>query len=177
MAERAVRGPGPARVVGLYALASMERDGPLYGYALAERIAEATDGAWRPGPGAVYPALNALVARGAARVTRDGRRQVYSITRGGRATLRRIRAYFAGGDPEAPDLTRLWAAIHGSDDPGAHLLRHLHRHVDSLVTLVERAPATDRSRSLRAAAIRELDDGVRRLRAVARRPSRRSHAG
>jgi DNA-binding PadR family transcriptional regulator len=174
MASAAVRGPGPARVVGLYALATMEREGPLYGYALAERISVATDGAWRPGPGAIYPALNALVDRGAARASQDGRRRLYTITPRGRTTLRRIRAYFAGGDPEAPDLSRLWAAIHGSDDPGAHLLRHLHRHLDALVATVERESSSDRGRSLRTAAMGELGDAVRRLRSFAdvRSPAR-----
>ena len=52
------------RLVGLYALTVMEREGPVHGYGISERIAERTDGAWRPGPGAVYPSLQKLVAGG-----------------------------------------------------------------------------------------------------------------
>lgn len=170
MAGSPVRRPSPARVVGLYALATMERDGPLYGYALAERISAATNGAWRPGPGAIYPALNALVERGFARVARDGRRRVYSISPQGRAVLRRVRRFFAGGDAEAPDLSRLWAAIHGSDDVGAHLVRHLHRHLDSLVVQVESAGAGVSARELQAAAVVELESALRRLRAASASP-------
>ncbi len=55
------------RLVGLYALATMEREGVVHGYLLSQRISERTDGAWRPGPGAVYPSLSALVERGWAR--------------------------------------------------------------------------------------------------------------
>jgi DNA-binding PadR family transcriptional regulator len=167
MTPSAVRGPVPGRVLGLYALATMERDGPTYGYALAERIAVETEGAWRPGPGAIYPALNALVERGDAHVRRQGRRRVYAISAQGRATLARIRKYFSGAGAEAPDLSRLWAVIHGSGDPGAHLLRHLHRHLDSLLNAVERDPlARAGDRSLRDEAIAELAEAVRRLRRV-----------
>jgi DNA-binding PadR family transcriptional regulator len=70
------RGPRPGRLLGLYALAVMERDGPIYGYSLADRVAERTDGGWRPGAGAIYPALQVLVTRGMARSSRDGRRRV-----------------------------------------------------------------------------------------------------
>lgn len=34
----------PARLIGLYALRCMEKDGAVYGYSLAEQIAERTDG-------------------------------------------------------------------------------------------------------------------------------------
>jgi len=171
MARTTIRGPVQGRVLGLYALATMEREGPIYGYALGERISAATDGAWRPGAGAVYPALNALVARGAARASRDGRRRIYAITPQGRTLLRRIREYFARGDGDAPDLSRLWATIHGSDDVGAHLLRHLHRHLDSLVASVERAPRGTQ-RALREQAVAELTGALQRLRPRPARPAR-----
>lgn len=177
MARTAVRGPVPGRVLGLYALATMGREGPVYGYALAEKVSAETDGAWRPGPGAIYPALNALVERGMARVTRDGRRRVYAITPAGRATLTRIRGYFSDSRAEAPDLSRLWATIHGSTDPGRHLLQRLHRRLDALVVAVERDPgARAGGGTLRVEAIAELSEALRRLQAVGAsesRPARR----
>jgi DNA-binding PadR family transcriptional regulator len=154
----------PGRVLWLYALATLEREGTVYGYALAGRVAERTDGAWRPGAGAVYPALQSLVRRGAARTRKQGVRRVYSITPHGRTILRRIRTQMAGPGPGAPDLSLLWAEIAGASDPGAHLLRRLHRQLEMLDSLLARQPdARSGTRSLRAAAAEELTMALRRL--------------
>jgi DNA-binding PadR family transcriptional regulator len=170
----------PGRVLWLYALATLDRDGSVYGYSLSDRIAEKTDGVWRPGPGAIYPALQSLVRRGAARSVRSGARRVYTITPAGRLLLRRIRTRMEGIGPGAPDLSQLWAEIAGSSDPGEHLLRHLRRHLDSLDVYVAR-PSLERDArgDVRERAIRELSDAVRRLRAHGARrgrPARRSRA-
>jgi DNA-binding PadR family transcriptional regulator len=132
-------GPRPGRVLGLYALAVMERDGPVYGYQLAERIAERTDGAWRPGAGAIYPALNRLVERGLARSAPARGRRMYSISPRGRAFLRRVRTEWMGGGRSGPDLSRLWAEISGAGDAAQHVLHHVRRHLESLATMVEQA--------------------------------------
>ena len=164
--------PLPGRVLWLYALATLERERSLYGYALADRVAERTDGAWRPGPGAVYPALQSLVRRGAARATKQGVRRVYSITPHGRVVLRRIRAQMAGPGPGAPDLSLLWAEIAGAPDPGAHLLRRLRRHLEMLDGMLARQPdARSGTTTLRAAAVGELTSALERLRTRARTPS------
>jgi DNA-binding PadR family transcriptional regulator len=169
MPTATLRPPMPGRVLALYSLATLDREGTVYGYSLSERIAAKTDGAWRPGPGAIYPALNSLVQRGLARSARDGARRVYAITPRGRTVLRRFRAQMAGGGP-APDLSLLWAEIAGTDDPGEHLLRHLRRHLDQIDAALARHPdMTIGTRRLRDELITELERTVRRLRA---RPSR-----
>ncbi len=109
----------------------MEREGPLYGYQFAERIADRTGGAWRPGAGAVYPALGALVDRRLARGRVEGRRRVYRITREGRALLRSVRQRMSWHGRTSPDVGLLWAEIAGHDDPGGFL-------VDRLGSLLER---------------------------------------
>jgi DNA-binding PadR family transcriptional regulator len=163
----------PGRVLALYALATLDREGTVYGYSLSERIASKTDGGWRPGPGAIYPALNSLVQRGLARSARDGARRVYTITPGGRALLRRFRTQMSGGGP-APDLSLLWAEIAGTDDPGEHLLRHLRRHLDQIDAALLRHPEmTVGARRLRDELIAELERTVRRLRAPPPRPPSR----
>ena len=136
----------------------------MYGYALAERIAERTEGAWRPGAGAIYPSLQSLVRRGAARVRKEGRRRVYVITPHGRSVLRRIRRQMAGPGPGAPDLSLLWAEIAGAPDAGQHVLRRLHRQLENLDALLARQPdARAGTRSLRIAAVEELAAALRRL--------------
>ncbi len=144
------RGPRPGRLLGLYALSVMERDGPIYGYSLAERVADRTDGGWRPGAGAIYPALQSLVERGLARSGSDGRRRVYRITPTGRALLHRVRATWMGAGRSGPDLSRLWSEIAGEADPGQHVLRHLRHHLDGIAAFLEKDPhARAGTRSLR----------------------------
>ena len=159
----------PGRVLWLYALATLEREGTVYGYALADRVAERTEGAWRPGAGAVYPALQSLVRRGAAKARKQGVRRVYSITPQGRTMLRRIRTRMAGPGPGAPDLSLLWAEIAGASDPGAHELHRLHRQLELLDNLLARQPdARSGTRSLREAASEELTMALRRWGTTAR---------
>ena len=134
------RGPRPGRLLGLYALSVMERDGPVYGYLLAERIADRTEGAWRPGAGAIYPALQSLVKNGFARAAPDGRRRMYSLTPQGRTFLGRVRRGWTGSGRTGPDLGRLWSEIAGGGDPGQHLLRHLRHHLEGIAAYLERDP-------------------------------------
>ena len=135
-----LRGPRPGRLLGLYALSVMDRDGTIYGYSLADRIAERTDGGWRPGAGAIYPALQTLVEKGWARSSLDGRRRVYAITRSGRTFLARVRRGWMGAGRSGPDLSMLWSEIAGEADAGQHMLRHLHRHLEGIASYIERDP-------------------------------------
>lgn len=167
-------GPRPGRVIGLYALATMAKEGPVYGYQLAERIADRTDGAWRPGAGAIYPALGSLARQGLARASRGAGRRLYAITPRGRAFLARIRSQWMGGGQSGPDLSRLWAEISGAGDPGEHLVRHLRRHLDSIVTVLDREPdMRTGGESFRARVLTELAVAQDRLtvpRGAPRRP-------
>ncbi len=124
--------PMRRRLVGLYALTLMERDGPLHGYALSGRISHRTLGSWRPGPGAVYPSLRRLVEHGLARARTSGRRRIYSITPSGRALLARLRRERAGGRRPNPDLSALWAEVLGSTDTGSFLVERLRATLASL---------------------------------------------
>jgi DNA-binding PadR family transcriptional regulator len=76
----------------LLLLAALAR-GPGHGYALIERLRERSEGAFDFPEGTIYPALHKLEAGGLVRSrwTEAGgrRRRVYSITRLGRAALRR----------------------------------------------------------------------------------------
>jgi DNA-binding PadR family transcriptional regulator len=175
MSPRAgLRGPRPGRVLGLYALSVMDREGPVYGYSLADRISDRTDGSWRPGAGAIYPALQSLVARGCARSGREGRRRVYAITSRGRKALEQIRRGRIGGRGTGPDLGLLWSEIASPGDPGQHLLRHLHYHLEAIGGYLERDPQMRAGRvSLREqveAELRAVEARLSALEAVPRVP-------
>lgn len=166
----------PGRLLGLYALTIMAREGPLHGYALSERIAERTGGSWRPGAGAVYPALRRLEERGLAVGRRDGVRRPFSITPRGRALLRQFAARPADRSAAGPDTTALWMEIVGERDRGQFLLRRLRRHLDEALRYAEATRGTvagrafDRAMGIEIERVR-LAVGVRsRPRGRGRRP-------
>ena len=164
----------PPRLVGLYALTCMERDKVVYGYSLAGRIAERTGGAWRPGPGAVYPALQHLTDRGLATVSGVGRRREYRITPLGRRLLRKVRKERSGGGGSGPDLSLLWAEIVGAPDDSTFLLHRLRRVLDGIETQLAREPdARVGEQPLRENVLAELRGAERRL-GTGRRPTSRT---
>ncbi|HTP55144.1 MAG TPA: PadR family transcriptional regulator [Thermoplasmata archaeon] len=154
----------PARILGLYSLACMDREGSAYGYRISRQIAERTDGAWTPGPGAVYPALRALVDRGLATAARRQRRLEYRITARGRGVLRRIRNR-PGRPASAPDLSVLWAEIVGVQNTGELMLRRMRHATGAVAEYLDRGSTPDEvARAVRARALAELAAAQRRLR-------------
>lgn len=174
------RGPRPGRILGLYALSVMEHDGPLYGYDLSERISARTGGSWRPGAGAVYPALESLARRRFARPSQEGRRRVYRITPQGRAFLRRVRANWLSRTRAGPELGRLWSEVAGHDDPGQFLFERVRHQLDGLVDYLEQdAVPRARRETLRQETLDLLRLAERRVRAAPRSlpPVRRPRGG
>jgi DNA-binding PadR family transcriptional regulator len=151
----------------------MERDGGVYGYSLAARVAERTAGAWRPGPGAIYPALQRLADRGLAKSHGDGRRREYRITPEGRRLLRKVRRERGATGGSGPDLSLLWAEILGVSDDSTYLWLRLRRSLESIESHLNRAPASRfEGRSLREYVVDELRASERRL-STGRLPGRR----
>jgi DNA-binding PadR family transcriptional regulator len=66
------------------AILALLRDGPLNGYQIMSEIEERSGGAWRPSPGAVYPALSQLADEGLIAAAESGGRREYSLTEAGR---------------------------------------------------------------------------------------------
>ena len=60
-------------------------EGPRNGYQLIQEIEQRSDGAWRPSPGSVYPALQLLEDEGLVRTTEASGRREYELTEDGRA--------------------------------------------------------------------------------------------
>ncbi len=160
----------PGRIIGLYALALMDRDGPVYGYLISRRISERTGGAWSPGAGAVYPALRALVDRGLARSGGGGRRREYRITAAGRVALRRLRRESLSAGRSAPDLSVLWADVVGRRDLGPFLLHRLRRTIRALEAQSGRHAESPAARALRRNVLRELAAAQRRIAGDRRSP-------
>lgn len=74
-------GRGDIRAAVLLLLAEQ----PRHGYELIREIAERTDGAWTPSPGAIYPALALLEDEGLVTIAAEGGRRLASLSEAGRA--------------------------------------------------------------------------------------------
>ncbi|ACY97322.1 PadR family transcriptional regulator [Thermomonospora curvata] len=83
------------------AILTLLAEEPANGYQLIQRIGERSGGAWRPSPGAVYPALQQLADEGLIRAAENEGRKTYSLTDAGRA-------YVAA---HAEELNEPWAQM------------------------------------------------------------------
>jgi DNA-binding PadR family transcriptional regulator len=79
-ASRAKAGRGDVRA----AILALLQEGPRTGYQIMSEIEERSGGAWRPSPGAVYPALAQLADEGLIVGEESGGRRVFSLTEAGR---------------------------------------------------------------------------------------------
>jgi len=66
------------------AILALLREGPRTGYQIMSDIEERSGGAWRPSPGAVYPALAQLADEGLIMGEESGGRRTYSLSQAGR---------------------------------------------------------------------------------------------
>jgi DNA-binding PadR family transcriptional regulator len=66
------------------AILALLREGPLNGYQIMSEIEERSGGAWRPSPGAVYPALSQLADEGLIAGEESGGRRTFALTDAGR---------------------------------------------------------------------------------------------
>jgi len=66
------------------AILALLREGPLNGYQIMAEIEERSSGAWRPSPGAVYPALAQLADEGLIVGEESGGRRTFRLTDAGR---------------------------------------------------------------------------------------------
>ena len=60
----------------------------MHGYQLMQAIAERTNGAWRPSPGAIYPTIAQLEDEGLVTITPDAGRKLVTLTEAGREYLK-----------------------------------------------------------------------------------------
>jgi DNA-binding PadR family transcriptional regulator len=77
---RAKAGRGDVRA----AILALLQEGPRTGYQIMSEIDERSGGAWRPSPGAVYPALSQLADEGLIVGEESGGRRTFSLTEAGR---------------------------------------------------------------------------------------------
>nr|WP_294694262.1 PadR family transcriptional regulator [uncultured Friedmanniella sp.] len=85
-------------------------ESPMHGYQIMQAMADRTDGAWRPSPGAVYPTLAQLEDEGLVTTEVEGGRKLVTLTAQGRDHVEEHRAGWgdpfgqATGQKPGPDL-------------------------------------------------------------------------
>ncbi len=126
---------GDIRTAALLLLAEEPRNG----YQIMQEVEERSDGAWRPSPGSVYPALQQLEDEGLIRSEEVDGRKLFRLTPDGLARVEER-------DPEAPAP---WEQM--SDQPGskAHDLGKVMREVAFAFTQVMRAGSEEQQEQAR----------------------------
>jgi DNA-binding PadR family transcriptional regulator len=115
---------GDIRTAALLLLAEEPRNG----YQIMQEVEERSDGAWRPSPGSVYPALQQLEDEGLIRSEEVEGRKLFALTDEGRAVLQE-----RGEEKPAP-----WEQMSGDAGSEARELGNLMREVASAFVQVMR---------------------------------------
>ena len=101
--RRRKRGDVRAAVIVLLA------EEPRNGYQLMQEIEERSEGAWRPSPGSIYPALSQLEDEGLIEVDNTAEKKQFALTDEGRKHF----------EEHGERLGEPWAEV-GGDSKGAH---------------------------------------------------------
>jgi DNA-binding PadR family transcriptional regulator len=100
------RGPKASRGDVRAAILALLREGPRNGYQIMSEIEERSGGAWRPSPGAVYPALQQLADEGLIAGEESAGRRTFTLTDAGRQYIEenpeRARAAWEAMAPDEP---------------------------------------------------------------------------
>jgi DNA-binding PadR family transcriptional regulator len=89
------------------AILALLREGPLNGYQIMSEIEERSNGAWRPSPGAVYPALSQLADEGLIEGAESAGRRMFSLSAAGREYVEQ-NPDMARGAWESPAQQEAW---------------------------------------------------------------------
>jgi DNA-binding PadR family transcriptional regulator len=87
---------------------------PETGYSIMGTIEDRTEGAWRPGPGTVYPLLRSLVKEGLlekAGSAEAGATMKYSVTKKGKQELEEMQRTLASAGKRERVMIRLFADL------------------------------------------------------------------
>lgn len=103
----------PRGILRLYILSMLSKRQET-GYSIMRTIEDKTEGAWRPGPGTVYPLLRSLVKEGLLeRVGTEATSTTvkYSVTKNGRQELEEMQRMLASAGKRERVMIRLFADL------------------------------------------------------------------
>jgi len=140
----------PRGLLHFYALLSVARK-PMRGYDLIKEIEIKTEGAWRPGPGAVYPVLRKLVRQNyiKAKKAQVGPRQlVYEITPAGLENIANAKRMMKSSTERWSLMRQLFIDLMEPDDLVRFVISSMEMQIELVHTLVEsdRSSISDRDK-------------------------------
>jgi DNA-binding PadR family transcriptional regulator len=95
---------------------------PSHGYELLQDIEEKTDGAWRPGPGSIYPLLKKLEQAGFIEAQSpkgtDSSQKIYHISSRGMEQVQKAREVFSSAGQKWRTLSRIFVEMLPPKDVG-----------------------------------------------------------
>ncbi|MFN8630678.1 MAG: PadR family transcriptional regulator [Chloroflexota bacterium] len=109
---------------------------PMHGYQVIQELANRSGGAWNPGPGSVYPTLQAMEDQELITHESDGSRNVYSLTDKGKAAA----ADAGHGRPQNP-----WDEMAEASGPRIELRQAVHSRSSPRARRSSAARPTSRS--------------------------------
>lgn len=135
----------PRGLLHFYTLLSVGRK-PMRGYDIMKDIEMKTEGAWRPGPGAVYPVLQKLVKQGfiKAKTRSKGNppQVLYEITRAGQENIANTKKMMKSSTERMNLMTQLFIDLMEPDDLVKFVLNSMELHTELVHTLVESEKST-----------------------------------
>jgi DNA-binding PadR family transcriptional regulator len=109
---------------------------PRNGYTLMQEIEERSEGAWRPSPGSIYPALAQLEDEGLVEATKEGSGRVFALTAAGREHV----------ESRREELGEPWKAVSGGFPKEAGELRDLIMQLGAAAMQVVQAGTAEQRR-------------------------------
>lgn len=103
----------PRGILRLYVLSMLSKQSET-GYSIMGTIEDKTEGAWRPGPGTVYPLLRSLVKEGLLETAGSGKIGAtvnYSVTKKGKQELEEMQRTLASAGKRERVMIRLFADL------------------------------------------------------------------
>jgi DNA-binding PadR family transcriptional regulator len=130
----------PRGLLHFYALLSIARK-PMRGYDLMKEIETKTEGAWRPGPGAVYPMLQKLAKQGyiAAKKKAPGRptQVLYEITPAGLQNIENAKETMKSSTERWNLMSALFIDLMEPDDLVRFVLGSFGLQIELVHTIIE----------------------------------------
>jgi len=121
------------------AILALLAEQPMNGYQVIQALAERTGGAWKPSPGAVYPALNQLVDEGLIEAHEGDDGKGFRLTPAGRAAADAVEV-------------KPWEALNEATGRNAEGAEELWREFTALAAALRSATVAGTPAQLRAAA-------------------------
>ena len=123
----------PRGLLHFYALWKVSTN-PISGYQLMQDIEAKTEGAWRPGPGAIYPVLKKLAAEGHIKEMKGAKKgssqTVYEITVAGKGKIAGAKKAFRSSGERWTLMRRVFSDAMEPEDLSRFILESPYRHFE-----------------------------------------------